>query len=175
MRYLGIFPRFLASVIDSLLLLAVLAPLLMLFFGPGYFSLEHTFGPLMEQLDYLRATQEAVSNPTATSAPEMPVPRFPHPLEYVIKLGFPAIAFFLFWRYRSATPGKMIFRAQIVDATTFGPPSSGQLVIRYLGYYLGVCTCFGGFIWACFHPRRQALHDLLGNTVIIVPVAPKKP
>ena len=43
-------------------------------------------------------------------------------------------AILLFWQFKQSTPGKMIFSGRIVDARTYGKPSFGKLVIRYLGY-----------------------------------------
>ncbi|HVT35891.1 MAG TPA: RDD family protein, partial [Nevskiaceae bacterium] len=37
-----------------------------------------------------------------------------------------------FWSWKMATPGKMVINAVIVDASTFGKPTLGQLIGRYL-------------------------------------------
>ena len=47
----------------------------------------------------------------------------------------PALAVIVFWRYRGATPGKMLISAKIVDAETFGTPSTGKLIGRYFGRF----------------------------------------
>jgi uncharacterized RDD family membrane protein YckC len=79
----------------------------------------------------------------------------------------PALAVLLFWHFKSSTPGKMVISAVIVDANTFGKPSTGQLIGRYFGYYvstLGLCL---GHLWIAFDPRKQAWHDKMANTVVI--------
>lgn len=79
-----------------------------------------------------------------------------------------AIIIIFFWIYRSATPGKMLFRMKIVDATTFGKPTTGQLILRYLGYYVAGIPLFLGFIWIYYDKRHQGWHDKMGNTVVII-------
>ena len=86
---------------------------------------------------------------------------------FVINWILPAAAVLLFWHYRSATPGKMVVSAVIVDARTFGPPSTGQLVGRYAGYYVSMIALFLGFLWIAFDPRKQGWHDKMANTVVI--------
>ena len=53
--------------------------------------------------------------------------------DFILTHVLPAVAIIIFWIYRSATPGKMAIRAKIVDARTGGHPSTGQLIVRYLG------------------------------------------
>ena len=78
---------------------------------------------------------------------------------------FPAIAAIIFWKYKSATPGKMIVK--IVDAKTGGRPSMGQCLIRYLGYYIAFLSCGLGIILVAFDDRKQGLHDKLAGTLVI--------
>lgn len=42
-----------------------------------------------------------------------------------------AVIVILFWRVKSATPGKMVFSAVIADAKTGGRPTTGKLIGRY--------------------------------------------
>jgi uncharacterized RDD family membrane protein YckC len=84
-------------------------------------------------------------------------------LQYVL----PGIAIIVFWVYRSATPGKMMLKAKIVDADTLEKPETWQWIVRYLGYYVSMFTLFLGFIWVAFDPRKQGFHDKLGRTVVI--------
>ena len=86
---------------------------------------------------------------------------------------FPAIAVVLFWVYRSATPGKMAFNLTIVDATTGENPSTGQLVGRYVGYYVSMLPMFLGIIWVGIDKRKQGLHDKLAGTVVIRNTSPE--
>jgi uncharacterized RDD family membrane protein YckC len=79
----------------------------------------------------------------------------------------PAVAVILFWVYKSATPGKMLFGIYIVDAKTGGKPTTGQLVGRYAGYYVSMLVIFLGFLWVAFDARKQGWHDKMSGTVVV--------
>jgi uncharacterized RDD family membrane protein YckC len=145
-QYVGFWARVLAALIDSVLILLVVAPLLYWFYGPAYFApmLDSLYGP-------------ASSAGAGLSGP----------VEFLLNWVFPAIAVIVFWIYRQATPGKMIIGARIVDANTGGPPSTGQLIGRYFGYYVSMIPLFLGMIWVAFDARKQGWHDKLAGTVVI--------
>ena len=86
---------------------------------------------------------------------------------FVINWVLPGIAVLLFWYFKSATPGKMVISAVIVDARTFERPSVGQLIGRYVGYYVSTIPLCAGLIWVAFDPRKQGWHDKMANTVVI--------
>ncbi len=79
----------------------------------------------------------------------------------------PAAATLVFWKYRSATPGKMFMSAEIIDAATGGKPSTRQLVLRYVGYYLSTLPLLLGFIWVAVDPHKQGWHDKLAGTAVV--------
>ena len=89
------------------------------------------------------------------------------PADLLLNWILPAIAVILFWVYRQATPGKMAISAKIVDATTLGKPSTGQLVIRYLGYYVSIIPLMLGILWVGFDARKQGWHDKLAGTLVV--------
>ena len=136
-EYVGFWARVVAALIDTLWVMLLISPLLMLVVGSGYFTLEHA---LSGESD-LRET--------------------------LISYGIPAVLVLAFWRRKRATPGKMAIGAQIVDARTLGPPSFGQLLIRYVGYFISTIPLFLGLIWVGIDPRKQGWHDKLANTVVI--------
>lgn len=86
---------------------------------------------------------------------------------FVLQYVFPAVAVILFWRYRSATPGKMVISARIADAATLAPPSTGKLVGRYFAYFVSTIPLCLGFLWIAFDKRKQGWHDKLAGTVVI--------
>ena len=89
------------------------------------------------------------------------------PAHVVVTYVLPAVAAVLFWRFRGATPGKMLVGVRIVDADTGAPPSAAQCIRRYVGYFvstLGLCL---GFVWVAFDARKQGWHDKMANTVVI--------
>ncbi|MBY6185700.1 RDD family protein [Marinobacter hydrocarbonoclasticus] len=89
------------------------------------------------------------------------------PWDLLLNYIFPAIVVLVFWSYKSATPGKMILKLTIVDAKTGGKPSTGQLVMRYLGYYVSTIPLLLGLIWVGFDKRKQGWHDKLAGTVVV--------
>ncbi len=88
---------------------------------------------------------------------------------------FPAVAVIAFWRYRSATPGKMAVRAVIVDAATGNPPSMGQLIGRYFAYIVSTIPLGLGYLWAAWDPQKQTWHDKLARTFVVRPRYNGKP
>ncbi len=86
----------------------------------------------------------------------------------------PAIATILFWIYKSATPGKMVFKLSIVDAKTGEKASNGQLIGRYFAYFISIIPLFLGIIWVGIDKRKQGLHDKLAGTVVIRNTAKEK-
>ena len=89
------------------------------------------------------------------------------PLDVVLNWVFPAVAVIAFWIYRQATPGKIVIGARIVDADSGQPPSTGQLIGRYFGYYFSIIPLCLGLIWVAFDKRKQGWHDKLARTVVI--------
>lgn len=85
----------------------------------------------------------------------------------VINYVFPAIVVIIFWLYKSATPGKMVVKAVIVDAKTLGKPAKWQLLVRYLGYYVSTIPLCLGLVWVAVDEKKQGWHDKLAGTVVI--------
>ncbi len=136
LEYVGFWKRVVASLIDSILVLLVTAPL-------GHFI----FGSMV--------VDGGVG--------------FRGPLDVLISVVLPAAAVIVFWMYRQATPGKIMFSARIVDADTGGAPTTGQLLARYFGYYVSMLFFGLGFIWVGIDQRKQGWHDKIARTVVVRP------
>ena len=89
------------------------------------------------------------------------------PADIFLNYVLPAIAVILFWVYKSATPGKMVISAKIVDAKTGNKPSTGQFIGRYFAYILSSIPLGLGFIWIAFDKKKQGWHDKLAGTVVV--------
>ena len=136
-EYVGFWARVGAAIIDTILFLIICAPLVTMIYGRDYW------------LDPARVGFIA------------------GPADFVINWLFPAVAVILFWIYRQATPGKMAIGARIVDAKTLGKPSTGQLIGRYLAYYVSIIPLMLGIIWVGIDGRKQGFHDKLAGTLVI--------
>lgn len=79
----------------------------------------------------------------------------------------PALIVIVFWIYKSATPGKMLTKLTIVDAKTGEKPSTGQFIVRYIGYYISILPLMLGLFWIGFDRRKQGWHDKLAGTVVV--------
>lgn len=90
------------------------------------------------------------------------------PADFVINWVLPIGAVLLFWRYRQATPGKMVMDLVIVDEETLGRPDFGQLVGRYFAYVLSMLPLMLGYLWCAWDPRKQCWHDKLAGTLVLV-------
>ncbi len=136
-HYVGFWARAWASIIDTILLLLIVCPLLMAVYGRDY---------------YLDAEKTGL---------------IAGPADFMISWIFPAIAVMLFWIYRQATPGKMAVSARIVDAETGNAPTTKQLIVRYLGYYVSLIPLGLGFLWVAFDSRKQGWHDKIAGTIVV--------
>ncbi len=88
-------------------------------------------------------------------------------LGYLINYGLPILWTVLFWKYKSATPGKMLMGIALVDADTGGQPATGRLVLRYFAYIVSALPLLLGFFWVAFDRRKQGFHDKIAHTVVI--------
>jgi len=87
--------------------------------------------------------------------------------DVIISYFFPIFATILFWIYKSATPGKIILAAKIVDERTGHKASVKQSVIRYIGYYVSLIPLGLGFFWIAWDAKKQGWHDKMAGTVVI--------
>lgn len=79
----------------------------------------------------------------------------------------PAVVVILFWIYKSATPGKMLFKLEVISLGDNKKISSMQAIGRYLGYFPAMIVLFLGFIWVAFDKRKQGWHDKMANTAVV--------
>ena len=140
-RYVGFWARTLAMIIDSIWVCVLLAIVIGAFFGQQYLT-----GAMV------------ADDPAAVSGMGPAL---------LVQLILPAALIIAFWIWKSATPGKMLLSAEIVDAKTMGKPSTGQLIVRYIGYYISSFVFLLGFIWIAFDKRKQGWHDKIAGTLVV--------
>jgi len=143
--YAGFWIRFLAYLIDSLLLSLVFCPL-----GIG--------------IGFAAASTGIDANSPATTGENL-----------LVNL----ISIFAGWLYFSftessswqATIGKKLLNLKVTDMygqrLTFGRASG-----RYFAKILSGLICLIGFIMAAFTEKKQALHDMVANTLVVNDIPP---
>lgn len=161
-EYVGFWKRFLAFLIDSAALMVVLSPLMIALYGGGY------FGKLSAEWAALTAMS---GDPIVDAARIVDILGRPDSAimalrDVRIQIGF-AVAIILFWRFRGATPGKMLVRAKIVTAEGLARPSTGRLIGRFFAYFVSIFPACLGFLWIAFDRRKQGWHDKLAGTVVV--------
>lgn len=146
-RYVGFWARFLAMFIDNLWVSIVLVLVLLAVFGEDFMAMM-TAPPANSAEMVGAATQGAAGS-------------------ILVQLLLPAVLIVGFWIWKSATPGKMVISAKIVDAKTLGEPSTGQLIVRYIGYFISAFVFCLGFLWVAIDKRKQGWHDKMAGTLVI--------
>ncbi|MCC8445964.1 RDD family protein [Xanthomonas translucens] len=88
-------------------------------------------------------------------------------LVYLLPMAMSALYFGLFHAStKQATLGKMAIGIKVVR-TDGSRISVGRGVGRYFGFLLSSLTLFIGFLMAAFTERKQALHDMLCDTLVV--------
>jgi len=137
--YAGFWLRTVAAIVDSILVMLIIAPILTLIYGGDYWFNQ------TQNLSQVQGLWHTLFN-------------------YI----FPAIAITVFWIYKSATPGKMLTGIIIIDVKTGQAPSVGQCIIRYIGYYVSMLPLFLGILWVGIDTRKQGWHDKIAGTAVII-------
>lgn len=86
----------------------------------------------------------------------------------------PMILTIILWVKYTSDPGKMLYKAQIVDASTYKKPTLKQFIIRYIGYYISLIPLGLGYFWVIWDDKKQAWHDKLAHTIVVKPVEPEQ-
>lgn len=161
-QYVGFWKRLLAFFIDSLIVSLILSPLMLALYGGGYFAkLNAEVAALLvssgdPNADLARMLEILGRPDSAISAMS----------DIRVQFGL-LVATILFWRFRGATPGKMLVKARIVTADGLRQPSTGRLIGRFLAYLVSIIPAFLGFLWIAFDKRKQGWHDKLAGTAVI--------
>ncbi len=172
-RYAGLHARMLAMFLDTTMLLFII---LTLFPGLMQFNNPENLPPeIRKQTEVLGAELQSGKITSDEYADGMGVllKESVHLRKLLLEAALETVLFaFLvipLWKYRGATPGKMILGMKVVDAKTLGTPTNAQLVKRYFGYVLSSIPLGLGFVWIAFNEKRQGWHDMIADTLVIYP------
>jgi len=92
------------------------------------------------------------------------------PLFLLGVLGWLAISlayFPYFWSRSGQTPGMKLMELKLVRDADGGPITTGQAILRLVGYWVSSFVFYLGFIWIFIDKRRRGWHDLIAGTVVI--------
>jgi len=72
-----------------------------------------------------------------------------------------------FWGHGGQTPGMKIMHVRVVREQDGGPLSMGTAFVRLVGFWVSGAVLYLGFIWILFDARRQGWLDKIAGTVVI--------
>jgi len=153
-RYAGFWIRFIASFLDTLFLALPVAIVIYFLSGGDWFDFAQ----------YQQNLQMAMGGNTAALQTQ---PQTSLKWELLFEIAVLVVTI-LFWkRWRGATPGKRFVHIKIVDAKTLQNITNKQAITRSLGYIPSTLLFGIGFFMVIFRRKKEALHDLMANTVVI--------
>lgn len=143
-----------------------------------------------EMMEAVRKAVEQASDGAVVVSSQL----FQPPLWFTLVFNYalPIAMLVLLWKWKSATPGKMMLKLKVVDAATKGRLTMRQCVLRMLGYIppmiplmffisapiapqpmlfigAGVFTCplLWTFISIASDPQKRGWHDKLAGTMLV--------
>ncbi len=158
--------RMIAASLDSMLITAVIAPVVDYFFIQAHG---------LPTADIAAIAQHASQQATSSDAlrvflQEMESSGYLARWAANLRWQFYAFAIYttICWHYWSATPGKIICRLKIVDSKTGGKMGDWQSILRVLGYVISAVPFGLGFFWIGLNKKRRGWHDYLAGTLVVV-------
>lgn len=141
LEYAGFGPRFLAYLIDSVILgLLILLPVAVMVFASVRAQTQGPSGMLV--------AIEALCSLVI----------------FVISLGYQVY----FVGSKGATPGKRIMKLKVTFPDGTWPIGYGKAFLRMIGYAISGMICYVGFLMIIFDKEtHRALHDKIAGTVVI--------
>jgi uncharacterized RDD family membrane protein YckC len=85
---------------------------------------------------------------------------------YLMALFLDMIYFTWFHGSIGQTPGKMLMRLCVVQATG-EPMTFGIAFLRWVGYLISTLAAYLGFVWIAFDRRKQGWHDKVAGTLVV--------
>ncbi|MGH7686272.1 MAG: RDD family protein [Candidatus Dormibacteria bacterium] len=153
LRYAGFWIRFLAYMIDVIILAIPLGVIAWLILGPSLANLSCTtvdtgFGSRVE----CTGTQQL------------------QPLFWLVALVYLVIGAtysVVSWGRYGHTLGQKVCGLRVVEAVTGGPITTSRAIGRYLGFIVSTWVLDIGLIWAAFDQRKQGWHDKMASTFVV--------
>ena len=154
-RYAGFWIRFLASIVDTVILALPLILVVYILSGGEWFD----FLKMHQGVEYANSG-EAMNALKSAKAVQMK-------WEMVFELLMAAVIIIFWKRWAGATPGKRLLGIHVVDFKTGLKISNSQAVVRYIGYIASSIILMIGFLMVAFRRDKRALHDLMAGTAVV--------
>ncbi len=154
-RYAGFWVRFLASLIDTVVLALPLGMIVYLFSGGEWLD----FSQMQRSMEFAQ-NGEALNALQSSGSARMK-------WELLFEVLMAAVIIFFWKRWAGATPGKKMLGIHVVDFKTHQAINNKQAIIRYIGYIASSIILMIGFIMVAFRKDKRALHDLMAETIVI--------
>jgi len=153
-RYAGFGVRFIASLLDTLILALPLIIIISILSGGAFFDVS-------AMADVIAQAQRGDVNALHNT------PKTDMTWEVIFEISM-AVLIIIFWKkWMGATPGKKLMGITVVDAKTLNMVSNQQAITRYIGYIASTLPLLLGFIIVLFRKDKKALHDILADTAVI--------
>jgi uncharacterized RDD family membrane protein YckC len=143
-EYAGFGRRLAASFLDLLWMGTIVAVLIYLSYGDDYLEYLKNISDTPHGWEQLRWQDFAISD------------------------GLPALLTIFCWLKYGATPGKLLFDCDIIDARSGKRLTFGQALLRYISYLLSALPLGLGFLWILWDKRKQGWHDKIAGTVVVI-------
>jgi uncharacterized RDD family membrane protein YckC len=72
-----------------------------------------------------------------------------------------------YWARSGQTPGMKTMGIRVVRDRDGGPVTSGQAILRLIGYWVSAFVFYVGFVWIFIDKRKRGWHDLIAGTVVV--------
>jgi uncharacterized RDD family membrane protein YckC len=79
----------------------------------------------------------------------------------------PLVYFPYYWSRDGQTPGMKMMDIRVVRDRDGGPITSGQAILRLIGYWVSGFFFGLGYLWILIDKRRRGWHDLIAGTVVV--------
>ena len=79
----------------------------------------------------------------------------------------PLAYFPYFWAKTGQTPGMKLMGIKVVRDKDGGPVTTGQAILRLIGYWVSGLVFYLGYIWIFVDKRKRGWMDLIAGTIVI--------
>ncbi|HYL70745.1 MAG TPA: RDD family protein [Candidatus Dormibacteraeota bacterium] len=156
LQYAGFWIRFLAYLIDGIVLWIPLGIIFALTIAPTVQPINCTF---INTTGFQSATCSGIGPLVGAFG-----------IFWLIGLIVPAVYDVVLWSWLGQTLGQKALGLHVVDANTGTRISVGRAIGRYIGLLVSSWVLFLGLIWAGFDPRKQGWHDKMASTFVVRPL-----